>query len=48
MVAAWARRGHQLKRQRVAPFGSVVLRPATVWKVNRYKCQGAGPALGAL
>ncbi len=36
------------KRQRVAPKGSTVAVPKTVWKAKRYRCQGGGPALGAL
>jgi hypothetical protein len=36
------------KRQRVAPYGSALATPNTVWGVKRYRCQGGGPALGAL
>ncbi len=36
------------KRQRVAPCGSAVATPKAVWRVKRYRCQGGGPALGAL
>ena len=36
------------KRQRVAPYGSAVATPKASWKVKRYRCQGGGPALGAL
>src|SRR4029450_1424827 len=36
------------KRQRVAPYGSAVATPNTVWNLKRYRCQGGGPALGAL
>jgi hypothetical protein len=35
-------------RQRVAPDGSAPATPTTVWNVNRYRCHGGGPALGAL
>jgi hypothetical protein len=45
----WPFRGRQCsKRQRVAPCDSVVATPNAVWSVKRYRCQGGGPALGAL
>ncbi len=34
--------------QRVAPWGSSPASPTAVCSVRRYRCQGAGPALGAL
>jgi hypothetical protein len=39
MTAAWPGRSgrrcrRRLNRQRVVPFGSVVLKPMTAWKVN--------------
>ena len=36
------------KSQRVAPWGSADATPKAVCSVRRYRCQGAGPALGAL
>ncbi len=36
------------KRQRVAPWGSAVATPNTVWNVTRNSCHGPGPVLGAL
>jgi len=36
------------KRQRVAPCGSALATPNTVWAVSRKRCHGGGPALGAL
>src|ERR1700726_4289807 len=38
---------YRLKRQREAPCGSAVPTPKAVWNVNRYRCHGGGPALGA-
>lgn len=35
------------KLQRVAPYGAAVATPNAVRTVNRYKCHGGGPALGA-
>src|SRR5688500_6305900 len=35
-------------RQRVAPIGSAVARPKTVFGKNSYTYHGGGPALGAL
>jgi P27 family predicted phage terminase small subunit len=35
-------------RHRVAPNGSAVATPYTVWNVRRNRCHGGGPALGAL
>src|SRR5262249_19050915 len=34
--------------QRVAPCGSAVATPVITFGVNRYRCHGGGPALGAL
>jgi hypothetical protein len=36
------------KRQRVAPCGSAVATPKTVWNRTRNTCHGAGPVPGAL
>ena len=40
--------GQCSNRQRDAPCGSAVATPNPVWIVNRYRCHGGGPALGAL